>query len=393
MQTLAALEGDGYKTITNVVVGDESTTTIRTTYIDANHTVPVTDDDQYFADRYYGTGKNVGVDYQGYTADVDVTLGSEAYTSISAIRGSDGTAVIYGSSAAETIYAGGGDNTINGGGGRDVLVSGNDNKYGSALFEFTAGNGKDTIIGFEAYSSRTSVTADRLTIDEGYEAKLVSGNVRLSLNSSDQLTLVDMAGEMIQINGDVSEIGNDLAYDSVVANYVGIDNATVAIGDVEEDVAMWVNLGELGWEEGAKFANVRVIDARDYYENSTLVGGSETTEIYCGHGGNTVWGGHTASNDTIYGGEGNTAMVYLYGNGNDVFEGAKDGDLVAFLNIGLEEIDWANSKFDSTALDFKLNDGGSMKINGDKEVVVQLNNGSQWTNDRQGGWNFKGMAE
>ena len=393
MQNLAALEGDGFYTTSYVVVGDDTTTTIRTTYIDANATVPVTDDDQYIADRYVGTGKNAGVDYQGYTQDIDATLGSDAYTSIAAIRGSDGNSVIIGSSAAETIYAGGGNSTINGAGGRDVLVSDNIDKYGSATFEFNTGNGKDTIEGFQAYSSIMSLTADQLNIDEGYEVKMVGDNLRFSLNSSDQVTLTDMAGEMIKINGDVSEIGTELEYDEVVKNYVGIDNATLSIGDIEQDVSMWVNLGELGWEEGPKFSNVRVIDASSYYENATIVGGSETTEIYCGHGGNTVWGGHTDSNDTIYAGEGNNAMVYLYGNGDDVFEDAKDGDLVAFLNIGLEEIDWANLEIDENAMNFKFNDGGSLKINSDKEVVIQLNNGSQWTNDRKGNWNFKGMAE
>ena len=392
MQRLAALEGDGYYTISNVVVGEDSTATIRTTYIDANATVPVTDDDQYIADRYVGTGKNAGVNYQGYTADIDVTLGSDAYTSIAAIRGSDGNSVIIGSSAAETIYAGGGNSTLNGGGGRDVLISDNADKYGSANFVFNEGNGKDTVTGFAAYSANTSVSADQLTIDEGYEVRLVNNNVRFSLNSSDQLTLVDMAGEMLQINGDVAEIGTELEYDEVVSNYIGINNATLTVGDIPQDVSMWVNLGELGWEEGPKYSNVNVIDASSYYENATIVGGSDTTEIYCGHGGNTVWGGHTDSNDTIYAGEGNTAMVYLYGNGNDVFEGAKDGDLVAFLNIGLEEIDWANSSMDENAINFKFTDGGSININTDKEVVIQLNNGSQWTTDRKTTWNYKGQA-
>lgn len=421
MQNLAALEGTGYYSINNEIVSDDATVTAITTYIDANSTVPVSDDDENFADKYVGTGKGAAVSFDGYTRGVNinlnydstvslaslVTVSSSAYErmalgavqfeSVTAVRGSDGNTTVLGSSAAETIYAGSGDNTINGGGGRDVLIVDAADKYGSALFVFNEGDGKDTITGFEAYETESSLTADRIQVNDYTDVRLVNGNIRFSLNSSDQLTMVGVAGEKVVLNDRVAAIGTELDYEDVVGHYIGIEDATVTVGDHNGGINVWMNIGGLeGFEDLARFEDVKVFDMRGFYDNASVVGGYfEDNVIYAGSGTNSLWGGN-GGDDTIYSGEGNTQYFYLRSDGNDVFEGVKDNEVVNLLNIGLEEIDFDGLQITGDAINVKFNESGgngSLKINSSAEVVFQLQNGSQWSSDREGGWNYKGQGE
>ena len=411
MQKLAALEGDGYYTTTYEIVVDESEepVTVRTTYIDANATVPVTDDDEYLANYYVGTGKGAAVDFTGYSGNVEIYLerdsdvsvaeyvaaGGTAYDSVTAVRGSDGNSVIIGSSAAETLYAGMGDSTLNGGAGRDILYSDNSEKYGAASFVFGEGSGKDTIYGFNERTENNAATADVLVLgglddsDTTVEYRVIGDNLRVSYNSSDQLTVVDGADKIIQINDDVAAIGNDLSYQHFVNHYIGIDenNATVSVGDLVGDVNIWMNLdGIEGFEEFGAYENIKVLDARGFYEGATLVGGYEVdNEIYAGRGTNSLWGGN-GGDDTLYSGVGSSQYFYLDGDGNDVIQDAKANEIVNLLNIGLEEFDFSEGKpleYDSDHVKLNFADGGSLDVKSTSEdVVFQIEDGSQWKLNR-----------
>ena len=419
MQKLAALEGDGYFTLSQVVVTDTSEVTLRTTYIDANVTVPVSDEDTVFADKYQGTGKNAGVSFAGYTGDVTIDLnnydsstqlslmeaGVNVYESVTAVRASDGNSVIVGSSSAETIYAGMGAATIGGGGGRDLINGYTDTgKYGAATYVFEEGNGKDTITGFEAYTG-TNTTADVLALGESLaagddpEVKITNGNVRLSFSSSDQITLVDMENKKFYF-GDtevaiVAEVGNNLEYDANVLYYMGEDDATITVGDIDQTVNTWMNLSGIeGLEEWGKYDNIRVLDASSLYENATLVGGFETDNvIYGGHAVNSLWGGN-GGNDTLYGGGTANEYYYLTDGGNDVIENAKDGDVVNLLGIDLNNYD-INSLVDGVstdAVEIKFNDGGSVKVNNDANVTFKIIDGHKWTVNRETKeWSYQGQ--
>ena len=418
MQRLAALEGDGYYTLSQIVVGDDTTTTLRTTYIDANATVPVTDDDDVLANKYQGTGRGAAVSFQGYTGDVTINLnydsstqlaqmqaGETVYESVTAVRGSDGNSVILGSSAAETLYAGMGANTIDGGAGRDVIngYTGS-GKYGQTTFLYEEGDGKDTISGFEAYTG-SNTTADIFAMGESLaagddpEVKITNGNVRLSFSNNDQVTLVDMENKKFYF-GDtevaiLAEAGNDLEYDANVLYYMGESNATVTVGDIDSGVNVWMNLGGIeGLEEWGKYDNVKVFDASALYENATLVGGFETDNvIYGGHGVNSLWGGN-GGNDTLFGGGSANEYYYLTNGGNDVIENAADGDVVHLLDIDLSNYD-VNSLIEGVstdAVEIKFNDGGSVKVNNSANVTFKITGGHKWTVNRETKeWSYQGQ--
>lgn len=408
MQKLAALEGDGFYTTTYEVVNDDSSTTVvRTTYIDANATVPVTDDDEYWADAYVGTGRNAGVDFSGSSRNITVSLGHDsdvsiadivalggtAFESVTAVRGSDGNSEIYGSSAAETLYAGMGDSTLYGGAGRDVLVNdGGSNKYGAATFMFGVGDGKDTIYGFQERTEDNAAVADMLVIDSAedigsdVEFRTVGDNLRISYNSNDQLTIVDGKDEILQINGDVVAIGTDLEYQRFVNHYIGLsENSSVEVGDLVGDVNIWMNLdGIEGFEEFGVYEDIKVLDASGFYEGASLVGGfGVDNEIYAGHGTNSLWGGN-GGNDTLYAGAGMSQYFYLNGDGVDIIEGAKNDEVVNLLNIGLEEFDFEGGPLDYDSTHIKLNfaDGGSLDVKSSADVVFEIKDGSQWKLDR-----------
>lgn len=418
MQNLAALEGDGYYTTTYEIVGEDGTepVTVRTTYIAANATVPVTDDDEYWADAYVGTGRNAGVDFSGSSREVivglghdsDVTIadivaqGGTAFESVTAVRGGDGDFIATGSSAAETIYAGNGNSTLYGSGGRDVLISdGGNNKFGAATFFFGVGDGKDTIEGFQEREENNAAVADVLVLDpsaEDIEYRIVGDNLRVSYNSSDQLTIVEGANDILQINSngvntDVAAIGNDLEYQRFVNRYIGLsDSPKVEVGDIVGDVNVWMNLGTWarangveGFEEFGVYEDIKVLDASGFYEGATLVGGfNENNEIYAGHGTNSLWGGN-GGDDTLYAGAGMSQYFYLDGDGTDVIEGAKNDEVVNLLNIGLEQFDFASGKpleYDANHIKLNFADGGSLDVKSSADVVFEIKDGSQWKLDR-----------
>ena len=437
MQRLADLNGENYFSEGVVIVGDESTATVQITHISANTTVPVSNSDEGFANWYQGIGKGAAVDFSGYTGDINIDLnfdsdtatekfivgnlltaaerlstGYTVYESIVAVRGSEGdNSMIVGSKAAETIYAGSNFNTLDGGAGRDVLYGYDGaSKHGSTDFVFNTGNGKDTIIGFEAYEGTNLVTADGLLIDydsdstvaanskSDLDIKITNGNVRLSLNSNDQVTLLDMEDEVMSINYELYAIGNDLEYDPNVGHYLGADDATITVGDVEitEGVNIWMNLGGIeGLEEWGDYQDIEVLDVSDFYHDATLVGSlTDENVIYGGHGTNSMWGGGYGD-DTLVAGEGANEYYYLTNNGNDVIVGAKDDEIVNLLGIDLNNYNvdsLIDAVSDTESTEIKFNDGGSVKVANGAAVQFKILGGHKWSIDRSNNtWTYRGQ--
>ena len=240
---------------------------------------------------------------------------------------------------------------------------------------------------------------ESLAAGDDPEVKITNGNVRLSFSSSDQITLVDMENKKFYF-GDtevaiVAEVGNNLEYDANVLYYMGEDDATITVGDIDQTVNTWMNLSGIeGLEEWGKYDNIRVLDASSLYENATLVGGFETDNvIYGGHAVNSLWGGN-GGNDTLYGGGTANEYYYLTDGGNDVIENAKDGDVVNLLGIDLNNYD-INSLVDGVstdAVEIKFNDGGSVKVNNDANVTFKIIDGHKWTVNRETKeWSYQGQ--
>lgn len=419
MQKLADLEGTGYFSEGVVIVSDEATATVQVTHIySADVTVPVRDDDDGFANMYQASAKRAAVDFSGYTGNITADLnfdsvtaterlfnGDTVYESIVAVRGSSGeNNVLIGSKAAETLYAGLTNSTLDGGAGRDLLVNDNAEKRGAVQYVFTTGYGKDTIEGFEAYAGTNTVTADNLQIaaladetSEGFDVKITDSNVRLSLNSSDQVTLINMENKVASINDELYAIGDSLTYDQNVGHYLGDDGATITVGDVEipEGVNIWMNLGDIeGLEDWGDYQDINVLDASDFYHDATLVGSlQDKNVIYGGHGTNSLWGGGF-DNDTMVAGEGANEYYYLTNNGNDVIEGAKDDEIVNLLGIDLNNYD-INSLVEGIgeeSTEIKFNDGGSIKVNNAANVQFKILGGHKWSVDRSTNtWTYRGQ--
>lgn len=417
MQKLADLSGDGYFTEGVVLVGDESTATVQVTHISANTTVPVADDDEGFADMYQGLGRGVGVDFSGYTGDIAVNLdyvdsdtatqrlfsGDTVFESVTAVRASSGeNSVILGSSAAETLYAGRNNNTISGGAGRDILYAyDGTGKRAATEFDYAVGDGKDTIYNFETYNGTNIVTADSIVIADldndsvEMSADIVSGNVRLSFNSSDQLTVVDAENQVLIINDENYAVGDSLTYYQEVTHYLGDDGATVKVEDVEytNGINVWMNLGGIDDSYG-DYQNIDEFDASNFYYNTTLVGSLEDNSVIRGgHGTNSLWGGGSG-NDTLVAGEGANEYYYLYNGGDDVIEGAKDDEIVNLLGIDLNNYD-INSLVEGIGEDsteIKFNDGGSVKVNNAATVQFKILGGHKWSVDRSTNtWTYRGQ--
>ena len=106
--------------------------------------------------------------------------------------------------------------------------------------------------------------------------------------------------------------------------------------------------------------------------------------IYGGLGNNSLWGGN-GGNDTLYGGLGTNGYYYVYGDGDDVIENARDDEVINLLGIGIGEISWFN--VDSNSIGLRFKDGGSLTVNSHTDVQFELSNGSRWSADRStGSW-------
>ena len=345
----------------------------RTVLIDESSTYVVASADDR-ADQYIGMGKQVAVDLSSVEGDDTIELDSDNYRNIVEITVGSGANSVIGTDGEDTITAGLGRSTINSGDGNDMLFgSTSEEKIGGTTFVYT--NGLDTLNNFEALGDNAD-TADEIV----YNAKLtnveVFGNdLVIEAGSVDQLTIVDGANSKVRFNGFVFEVGDDLTYGDDVDGYIGMDEATLSIGESGGNV--WTN-GVLG----GMYSNIRVVNGSDATADSTLVGDSSSNVIYGGLGNNSLWGG-IGGDDTLVGGLGVNGFYYALGNGNDVVTNARDDDVINLLGIGVGDIAWFN--VDSDSIGLRFNDGGSLTVNSRAEVQFELSGGSRWSANRSDG--------
>ncbi len=188
------------------------------------------------------------------------------------------------------------------------------------------------------------------------------------------------ANDVINRDGQNLKYGAQMTYDRSVDRYIGIGEAALSVDD-DEHVEVWLN----GWD-GKTYDNIKNLDGGSARNEAILAGNNQSNEIRGGSGTNLMWGGDLGD-DTLIGGEGGNTYFYLYTNGADVIENARDDDLINLLNIGLEEINFGDIQMDGGSIKIGMNDGGSIKVNGAADVIFQLNNGVGFKADRStGGW-------
>ena len=330
----------------------------------------MSDDDR--ADQYIGLNSHVALDLSSLTVNETIDLNGDDFQNVNAITLGSGITSLVGTDYDETITAGLGQSTIRSGDGNDLLSgSTNEEKIGGTTFVYT--NGLDTLNNYAPVND--SDTGDEIVFNAALTGVEMFGNdLVIEAGSVDQLTMTDVANKKIKFNGFVFEVGDDLTYDDMVDAYVGMGDATLNVGENGGNV--WIN-GVLG----GIYNNVRVLDGSNAMSDETLAGNAFDNVIVGGSGNNSLWGGGS-SNDTLNAGLGYNEYYYLYGDGDDVINDARDDDVIKLLGIGLEDIDQSEQRITGDAIVMRFNDGGSLTVYSRTDVQFEFKDGSRRSADR-----------
>ncbi len=243
---------------------------------------------------------------QGTLANVetsDWTFGG--YNTVDAGKGNDyidtwysDNSSIYGGAGNDTIIHNGKNTTINGGAGNDYIEFTNKLKedtgdYESAIFVTSLGH--DTI---KNYSSV-------VTLQGTFKNSSVSGNDVVLKTSHGTLTILDGAGETLNLNGVESVVGEKIAAQNII-NHTA--NTLISGSSLDDTVK---NSG----------ANVTI---QGYSGNDSIKNSGANALIYGDEGNDKISLSSAAKNNTIYAGEGDDSIIGSGGNNLFVYEGGND---------------------------------------------------------------------
>ena len=342
------------------------------------------------ADFYIG--KKSALDFSDdYERDVSVNLAEGkgavgahdvVFYGFNTVTAGGGKTTLIGSEENEEFYAGSNDGTIYGGGGRDILHGyTGDDKNGSTEFFFD--KDRATITGFE-FTDGKSINPDKInTGAQGVEGVGVNGDdVYVELFNGGRLMIEGAAGKDFAIANDYGDVvaqisDGDLTYDGR-ANYFSTTTKSRAKLEVSSEVdnaEVWLNNGRSDEFHG----NIYELDASAVEGNATLVGNDFDNVITAGKGNNSLWGGSSASNDTLIGGDGKDLFWYEMGNGNDVIQGAGSNDSVNLYGI---TVDMLTTEVTSDSITLKFNNGQTLKLDTNDGTTFQLADGSNWNYDK-----------
>ena len=298
----------------------------------------------------------------------------------------EGEATLAGNNNDNVITAGAGDTSLWGAGGNDTLI-GND---GKDEFFFVKGDGEDVIQNFNPDEDVMN-TSDAAVVAVGVEGD----DLIISLGENDSVTVEGAAGQNINFTNSYveNETGenasllaniteDEINYDGTADLYWATgEEATVTVDEnAGEEAAIWLNNDATREGNDARFmGDIAELDASNYAGNATLVGNDKDNVITAGSGNNSLWGGASASNDTLIGGEGADLFWYEKGNGDDVIVGSTDKDTLNLYGITLDDI--SSIDYDNNDIKLNINGGGSLTIKDGVEsgVTAKLADGSTYT--------------
>ena len=346
--------------------------------------------------EFYGTDKNLddskqangtGVSYADYTEKLyvnmgdTVTAGNYHFFNIDSVTGGAGLTTLIGNDDNNALIAGAGETTIWGAAGRDSLFGNSSSDKGATTFVYGAGDGMDTIQGFDFGMSDTS---DKLSTNgQGInDWALENGKLKIQVgeNYDDQIEINGAAQQAIKMNlwgsdFDVEVGTNAFTYREGVDFYLTKESAATlnASSSSDDELAVMIN----GWD-GKAYDNVTAINASGAAGNASLVGSKDSNSVITGGSGhNSLWGGE-GGDDTLIGGSGSNEFFYCKGNGNDVINNANANDVVNLFGISIDDIDFENSTIDSGAITVALNEGGKLTVNSSNDVTFKVADGSEW---------------
>lgn len=363
----------------------DDTKTIRTVVAQDNQTIIVDEAAQAFF------GNRSGLDFSDYNGNVEINLADGTgklgnwdvtFSGFNKLQAGNGMSTLIGDSGRNTLIAGTGYTSMWGGAGNDKLIGkGNSaDKDGSTTFFFFAGNGRDVISDFTflTHDNRYSGIADKINIGDSKinNAYRSGNNVVIEFDQDSYLILEDAVGKDFRINNLIAKVDKDIAYDGLANCYVASGGSSLTVDSTVDSAEIWLDNSH-----GTYFlGDIRYLDASAVEGRTSLVGNEFDNTIIAGHGDSNLWGGFTASDDVLQGGESKNTFFYCNGNGRDTISGINDGDAVILSDISLDQI--ISTKISADAVSINFIDGGSLQINGSADVTYQLADGSKYSANR-----------
>ena len=245
------------------------------------------------------------------------------------------------------------------------------------------------------------MTADRIwTTGEFTDIKLNGDDVMLRFdgNTSDMLTVTNAAGKNIQIseNGDLNNVTtvlqvaeNSLTYDGTATDYIATGSAASLIASSDATTAnVWLDSVYSALSDGATYeGKIKTLNAAAVDGTATLAGNSYDNVITAAMGNTSMWGGNSASNDTLVGGDGSD--MFFYGvlgtnEGNDTISRITEDDTVNLFGVQLSDIDFNNTTVTNSTITVKFNNGnGSLTMaNNGQTFMIHNDSNQRYTYDK-----------
>ncbi|MBD3879064.1 MAG: hypothetical protein SR1Q5_05175 [Quinella sp. 1Q5] len=272
--------------------------------------------------------------------------GGNGKDSINVYNSDSGSNVsIDGGAGNDTIYSPTNNSTLRGGEGNDTIDS-----YGfGVLFQYTDGDGKDKIYGFNETSTlsifdssySTKRSGDNIILTVGKGKIFLMGAAYLSnVNITKGLTLDNASAAKVTLASDVKDANASTRTKNIKITGNALDNSIVG---------------------GSKNDTITGGNGEDY-----ISGGAGNDKLYGGKGNDTLWG--SKGNDSLWGNAGNDTFIYNYGEGKDVIFGFDNND-----TLTLDRLDFTLSyknqsvtlTFDNGSITFKDYTATTFHINDD----------------------------
>ena len=216
--------------------------------------------------------------------------------------------------------------TLSGGKGDDYIY----NQFGNkVLFQYTSGDGNDSIVGFND-SSTLSVVGKK------YSTKTGGSNVIVTVDKG-KITL-EGAASLSAVNVDFRKL-------------LTVTNKTSSPVTIDSDVKV-VDAS----------ARTKAVKITGNAKANSIVGGAGADTLQGGKGKDTLWGG--AGNDKLYGGDGNDTFIYRPNEGTDTIYDWEAGDMLQILESNGAQGSFSSSSFKSSKLTLAIDGGGKVVFSG-----------------------------
>ena len=207
----------------------------------------------------------------------------------------------------------------------------------------------------------------------------------LTFSDENTLTLSDIAGKSININGAARVLGKNIlttsdgksvtlasAYGSSFSagSYVNVDAAAVASGiKIKGNSSANSIIGGAGNDSLNGSSGADTLDGGAGSDtlvgasgNDSLFGGAGADILKGGAGNDSLWGG--AGDDTLYGGDGSDTFIYRANEGKDTIMDFSAGDMLQILKANGSEGSFTNSSFKNSKLTLAISGGGHVIFKG-----------------------------